>query len=1344
VNWQAGGGGTDPFRKAEDEVRAMVGAPWWPTAAPQQRAEAISSRMLSGGAEWWLFGAWGRWYRCGLDGQWQPCPPPADPAVRRGAMPAPPGAGNPPVLPGMIPTGPDLSVGRVAWAGLLAAAPDEGVTARLGQALITALSVNPAQFALNDPLFAPGTPSTLAAAWGALLWSSGAPAVLGDHPLVRPFADYLRVPREHIRWLVAPGLAQLSSYYAERLMAGDAHGATHMLRVIGEISAALQGEPRFRPGADALASIAGHSLQMVQSDMATARYGPAAIAQEWQRRCPAEHAMTIVREVAPGEYLRLALYDLAEIVTGITGQAGSPTDVKRAGVAVLAADLQTAPHVLPAVVPWLDADGARTLQEVLTQPNHPLRSLWPREGRLPDALHAAEPAQTEALLATTYAIDLAWCRLAGLNPPVPGFTVPAAAAARLSEPAASAVPSATGGLTPWQIIDAARAHLASERAHQQHAEPEPAPEPEPDVTSADPEQAPAGGILHEPGLQPPVAGKRPSPETPRDPQRPAEPAARQQPGLDPNESPSPYGDPSPPSPANPYGPDQPAPPDRAASPDGADPAYGDQAGRMAPDHGGDQAGAGAYEAGGRAPHGGPGAHAASPRAGAYEGGQPEARGPLGRAAAEEGGSPYADAAERGGSPYADAGGRSPYGGAAGPGGPYGGAGDQGGARYGEAAGPAAAFGEQGVPAYGGPGSPYGGAGERGGSPYRGGQDAGSPYGGDAGQAAAGGGAAAPGLSGLPPLAGAGDPEATQAAEADFDEPAPTRRQAMPPGRRAGDGPPPAWPPARPAGEAGAGGIVSPGPDGPPIVAAYGMRFLCGPDDVAQLLTEVRRRAQWAKGLQDQGQETSSAAAPAIVLLGAASTGQRRLTRMVAKALAEAGIGSGEIHGLSAREAAERSPAGFRALLGEHAGHTVLLEGMDELLLDPGHGEQFAAALYRTRAEGVSETTLVATCAPDRFAQVSAAHPELATDFRPVRLPDLTDPAARAVLLELLAEERSLNLSPQARATARRDLGRLRGRGRLTGARLIEAYLDRAATRHFGTAEATQMAGPGGLLLSPQDFAGVAEELEPALREVKDLAGYRAELRALTGLARVKDGVERMVAEAQVSAARKNAGLPVGDTLRHLAFAGGPGTGKSTVARLLGRMMAAVGLLESGQLVECTPPELAGPGGPVAAVRARTGEAHGGVLLVDRAGTLGEPNARAVLAELVRAMDDQRGKLLVICADRPAAMRELVDNVPSLGHRFGEVIDFPELTDHDLAAIFQSAAAERQYVLDDALLAVLPGRMRVLRAAPDFAGGHSARRLFEETVAQQSLRIVRDGRTMSAAQLTRLTAQDLPA
>ncbi|MFC7728071.1 hypothetical protein [Actinomadura keratinilytica] len=96
MNWHAAGsglggtgGGTagDLFTAVEANVRELVASPWWRTAPPQQRAEQVVARMLWGSGEWWLFGAWGRWYRCGLDGVWHPCPPP--PTRRNGASPSP-------------------------------------------------------------------------------------------------------------------------------------------------------------------------------------------------------------------------------------------------------------------------------------------------------------------------------------------------------------------------------------------------------------------------------------------------------------------------------------------------------------------------------------------------------------------------------------------------------------------------------------------------------------------------------------------------------------------------------------------------------------------------------------------------------------------------------------------------------------------------------------------------------------------------------------------------------------------------------------------------------------------------------------------------------------------------------------------------------------------------------------------------------------------------------------------------------------------------------------------------------------------------------------------------------
>ncbi|RAY11075.1 hypothetical protein DPM19_31670 [Actinomadura craniellae] len=201
--------------------------------------------------------------------------------------------------------------------------------------------------------------------------------------------------------------------------------------------------------------------------------------------------------------------------------------------------------------------------------------------------------------------------------------------------------------------------------------------------------------------------------------------------------------------------------------------------------------------------------------------------------------------------------------------------------------------------------------------------------------------------------------------------------------------------------------------------------------------------------------------------------------MVARALADVDVSSGRVHSLHADELRTTGPDGLRATLDRYAGDALLLEGLDSLILDGPHGPAYATALYRARVEGVSDTALLATCDGDRISELSAAAPELVTDFRAVRLPDLTDPRLRTALLGLLAEERQLRLSADAWDVTARDLPTLHGRGRLTNARLIETYLDRACTRNLGRAAETQAIGStGGLLLTGADFDGLAAELSP--------------------------------------------------------------------------------------------------------------------------------------------------------------------------------------------------------------------------------------------------------------------------
>ncbi|MFF5261490.1 hypothetical protein ACFY4C_21305 [Actinomadura viridis] len=1003
MNWQAAGagpggsgGGTagDLFTAVEGNVRELVSSPWWQTAAPQQRAEQVAARMLWGASEWWLYGAWGRWYRCGLDGNWHPCPPPTEPADRAAVVPAPRGAGTPPAPPQLFPTGPDLSAGRVASLGFLGPVPETSVVARIQQALTTAWAVNPAQFAQQDPMFQPGTPSTVAAAWGALLWCAGSPVVLIEHPLIESFIPFLTTPAERLHWMMPPDFSTLAGYYINRLLAGDAGGAAHIARVMYEVAAGLQGDDRFRPGADALAAVAAAALRMVQQDIATARYGPAAVLQEWRRRCPAEYATPMVRDAAPGEYLRLALYDLQQMVAALTGPrqvtGGRPHDeVRRAGVAVLAADLQGAPHALAALQRWLDPDSARTLQAVLTDAAHPLRDLWPREGRLPDTLRTGDADALAALLATTYTLGLTWCRLAQVPPPATGFALPQAIAAELTSPAMHTPPS-TDELSAWDIIKAARAHLAAEREAQS---PGPAAPDEPVAPVASPGPPPG------PPAAPPQAAPAPPPQGMLDPR-----------------------------------------------------AGHDQGGPGGGPLGGLGAGSGAGLGGGLGPdlpgQPAPGPLAAppgTPDQGAQGGGDPFGAAPPPRIPPPPPPPP----------PLPEGAGQRPA-----PASPDGQAAP---AQAGPPAVPPSPPPVPPAPPSVPPAAPT--------APVWPSADAPRPPGphGDR-PAAEPAWPADPSVTHMDPdpLATQLDPAGTSPARpawpgADAAAPGEGAGPALPPPPAPVPEPPPPLPPA-----------PDPGPS-PHIAESYGIRFLCGADDIERVVTEVRRRGKWAQRLR--GQEVSSASVPALLLIGAPSSGQRRLARMVARALAEVEVSSGEVRGMHAEELRDRGPDGLRAALDEHAGHVLLLEGLETLILDHPQGQAFASTLYRARLEGVSDTALLGTCEPERVGELSAASPELVTDLRAVRLPDLSQPRVRHALLALLAEERRLRVEADAWRVVDRDLAVLRPLGRLTGARLIETYLDRAATRRLGRAEATQAIGNATTLaLTADDFEGIAAEL----------------------------------------------------------------------------------------------------------------------------------------------------------------------------------------------------------------------------------------------------------------------------
>lgn len=287
-------------------------------------------------------------------------------------------------------------------------------------------------------------------------------------------------------------------------------------------------------------------------------------------------------------------------------------------------------------------------------------------------------------------------------------------------------------------------------------------------------------------------------------------------------------------------------------------------------------------------------------------------------------------------------------------------------------------------------------------------------------------------------------------------------------------------------------------------------------------------------------------------------------------------------------------------------------------------------------------------------------------------------------------------------------------------------------------------GPTGTIPEPPRL-GTREMSEEMVDEVLkaaerrqpgDLEGFLSRLDDMVGLAEVKHTVRGLVAEARLAAERAAQGLPSGNPSRHLIFLGDPGTGKATVAGLIGGVYAALGLLDSGHLVVCNADGL---GGGQEAVAAQAERAEGGLLLINDAHLLDD--APDGFAELLRLMRDRRDKFMLVCAGPPDEMNAFLVANPGFRAEFGAIIEFRQPTESELVGLFSRFAERDLYVLDEELRDELLHRFRHMRGSAGFAYATTTRRLFERMVQRQAARLA--GGRRDAAQAARLTVRDLP-
>ncbi|MEY2515302.1 MAG: stage sporulation protein [bacterium] len=280
-------------------------------------------------------------------------------------------------------------------------------------------------------------------------------------------------------------------------------------------------------------------------------------------------------------------------------------------------------------------------------------------------------------------------------------------------------------------------------------------------------------------------------------------------------------------------------------------------------------------------------------------------------------------------------------------------------------------------------------------------------------------------------------------------------------------------------------------------------------------------------------------------------------------------------------------------------------------------------------------------------------------------------------------------------------------------------------------------------------------LSPTALKADDAAfeAVLAELDALVGLAAVKAEVRRLAELLRIATMRRAEGLKTVQVSLHLVFEGGAGTGKTTVARLFGRLYESLGLLATDKVVEVTREDLVSGyvGQTAAKTAAAVDSALDGVLFLDEAYGLVRPGSEGdfgpeAVVELLKRMEDDRSRLAVIAAGYPHEMAEFLASNSGFRSRFGETIHFDDYGPAELVQIFEKFAADADYVLAVAAREELQRVMERLHAARDryFGNARTARNLFDDVVAHQAERLLKSAAKPDRQALMELTTADVQA
>ena len=422
--------------------------------------------------------------------------------------------------------------------------------------------------------------------------------------------------------------------------------------------------------------------------------------------------------------------------------------------------------------------------------------------------------------------------------------------------------------------------------------------------------------------------------------------------------------------------------------------------------------------------------------------------------------------------------------------------------------------------------------------------------------------------------------------------------------------------------------------------------------------------------------------------------------------------------------------GIESLFSNIKDATVVIENMEELVFDDGYRESamkdIFSSLEQILIKRKEEISFIFTGSPLAMRKIRNIRPTILDEMTELEIPQYST----LELLEIAEKEatkKAFRLHEDCKKALIQKIDAECNSDEFMNAISMNRYLDDAikhmADRYCGKEDTTEK---DMVYLLPEDFKIELEE-EEGIEEILK------QLDALVGLQSVKEQVRARIKSATVASMAVEAGAQrkVGHGSLHLLFTGNPGTGKTTVARMLGKVYRSLGILPRGnQVVECTRSEIVGQyqGHTAKLVQEKFKQAAGGVLFIDEAYAIcrddNDTFGHEAVDEIIAQMENNKDSMMVILAGYKKEMEEFLNTNPGFKSRIPETnyIEFPDYTTEEMVEIFKGMVKGNQMAFSSDATDLLYGMLEVKSKAPNFGNARGVRNLFEEVVKVLDARI----------------------